>query len=75
VTARLAALLALVPFAPRSATARELADGLRDRGFAITRRSVQRELVTLARAMPLRVDTTERPYLWSWCACPCGRTR
>jgi arginine repressor len=73
-TTRHAALLALLPFAPKTTTARELVARLRDQGFTVTRRSVQRELVVLARVLPIRVDATEKPYLWSWSACPCGRT-
>lgn len=74
-TRRHAALLALLPFAPKTATARELAERLRDRGFPISQRSIQRELVALATHLPIRVDASTKPFLWAWSACPCGRTK
>lgn len=60
-------MLRLVPPFDRSGrTAQELVDGLAERGFAVTRRTVERDLEKLQQCMPLEVDAIARPQRWRW---------
>lgn len=72
---RFAALLTAIPFAPKAASTQQIVDSLRAHGFVITSRSVQRDLRLLQSYLPLRVESQEKPFLWSWCSCPCGKTK
>jgi hypothetical protein len=70
---RAAAILSLIPRRPRSITVRTLVGKLRDAGHVAHHRSVQRDLVVLARSLPLLVDRKSKPYRWGWSAvvsCP-----
>jgi predicted DNA-binding transcriptional regulator YafY len=62
---RILALLSLVPRAPRSTTADDLAETLDLFGHRAHRRSVQRDLVTLRHFGHVVADETAKPFRWS----------
>jgi predicted DNA-binding transcriptional regulator YafY len=47
-------------------TAAELSKALDVRGYAVARRTVERDLENLRAVMPLEVDERQRPHLWRW---------
>lgn len=59
-------LLRLIPRAPRKASTTELQERLRDRGFRIDLRSLQRDLRKLSFHFPIDCDREMRPYRWSF---------
>lgn len=60
-------MLRLVPpFDRPGRTAQELVDALAERGFVVTRRTVERDLEKLQQCMPLEVDALVRPQRWRW---------
>ena len=59
-------MLRLLPRAPVRITAKELCDRLSTADFAVTKRTVERDLNELAAVFPLEADTREKPYGWSW---------
>ncbi|MCX7890918.1 MAG: WYL domain-containing protein [Burkholderiales bacterium] len=65
-TRRILKMLELIPPAPRKATAAEIADGLDRAGFRVNKRSVERDLNELSRALPLVRSDRNRPYGWSF---------
>ncbi len=69
---RAAVMLAMIPRRPRSITVPALVEYLRDAGHVAHHRSVQRDLVVLARSLPLYVNRESKPYRWAWVhgACP-----
>lgn len=62
---RLFALLRLIPVEPRRIATTTLLEKLKDRGFSVTLRSVQRDLGRLSVPFSLQCDTSEVPYRWS----------
>lgn len=65
-TTRHLMLLHLIPRAPRSITAKHLAQALADRGIRVAVRSVQRDLDALSALFPLISDPSEREFRWSF---------
>ena len=59
-------MLRMIPRYPRTITAPQLSTALADHGFALTIRSVQRDLEKLSAHFPLIVDEDSRPYAWSF---------
>lgn len=60
-------MLRRIPRYPRKITVRALSDYLDDQGFAISERSVQRDLDGLSgRMFGLLSDVRDRPFGWSW---------
>ena len=59
-------MLRLIPRYPRKADARAITERLRDEGYAVTKRTVERDLQTLSGKFPLAIDDREKPYGWSW---------
>lgn len=59
-------LLRQVPRYPQKITAQAIRDSLSNQGFAVTERTVQRDLNELSSIFPLTVDDREKPYGWSW---------
>jgi predicted DNA-binding transcriptional regulator YafY len=47
-------------------SAQELVEALCERGFVVTRRTVERDLEKLQQVMPLEVDAAARPQRWRW---------
>lgn len=60
------AMLRTLPRAPRRITAMEVSDRLRDIGFDVTKRTVERDLQSLATRFPLILDDRSKPFGWSW---------
>ena len=56
----------LIPRYPRKISANQIQENLKDRGYDITLRSVQRDLQQLARIFPLISDESSIPFGWSW---------
>ena len=59
-------LLQCIPRYPHKTTARELAEHLHDEGYAVTKRTVERDLAALSEAFPLTSDERSKPFGWSW---------
>ncbi|EMM7970252.1 WYL domain-containing protein [Pseudomonas aeruginosa] len=63
---RLFALLRLIPTAPQRIATPTLLEKLRDRGFSVTLRSIQRDLNRLSIPFSLQCDDSELPFRWSF---------
>jgi predicted DNA-binding transcriptional regulator YafY len=57
-----------IPRHPRKIAAASLAAILEDSGYAISRRSLERDLQKLSAIFPIRCDDKHKPYGWSWSA-------
>jgi predicted DNA-binding transcriptional regulator YafY len=62
---RFLTMLRMLPRAPRKIDTATIERKLRDEGYAVTRRTIQRDLHQLARTFPLLCDE-HRPAGWSW---------
>ncbi len=62
---RFLTLLRMLPRAPRKIDTATLERRLRDEGYTVTRRTIQRDLHQLARTFPVLCDE-HRPAGWSW---------
>jgi predicted DNA-binding transcriptional regulator YafY len=62
---RFLTMLRMLPRAPRKIDTGALEQRLRDEGYIVTRRTIQRDLHQLARTFPLLCDE-HRPAGWSW---------
>lgn len=63
---RLFALLRLIPTEPQRIATPTLLEKLRDRGFSVTLRSIQRDLSRLSIPFSLQCDDSETPFRWSF---------
>lgn len=63
---RLFALLRLIPSEPHRIATPTLLEKLRDRGFSVTLRSIQRDLNRLSTPFSLQCDDSETPFRWSF---------
>lgn len=63
---RLLALLRLIPVEPQRIATTTLQEKLRDRGFSVSLRSVQRDLIRLSGPFPLQCDDSDMPFRWSF---------
>ncbi|HBO2018100.1 WYL domain-containing protein [Pseudomonas aeruginosa] len=63
---RLFALLRLIPTEPRRIATPTLLEKLRDKGFSVTLRSIQRDLNRLSVPFSLQCDDSETPFRWSF---------
>lgn len=63
---RLLETLRLLPRAPRKITAEEICRRLADRGYEVSKRTVERDLDKLSGAFPLVKDDRSKPYGWQW---------
>ncbi len=59
-------MLKRVPQQPRQITARELTELLAAEGFEVSKRTIERDLLSLAEIFPLTSNDRSRPYGWSW---------
>ncbi|MDZ7809631.1 MAG: WYL domain-containing protein [Arhodomonas sp.] len=59
-------MLSLVPRAPAKLTAGDMAARLAADGFAVSKRTVERDLHALSAVFPLYCDDRNRPYGWQW---------
>ena len=64
--ARQWAMLRAIPRSPQKATTGEIESRLRDEGFEVSRRTIERDLHTLSERFPLELDDRTRPYGWAW---------
>lgn len=55
-----------VPRHPNKASVQDIATGLAALGVDVSVRTIQRDLLDLARLFPIIVDDRSRPYGWSW---------
>src|SRR3546814_8069227 len=55
-----------IPRSPLRVTTGELEAKLADEGFAVSRRTLERDLHGLSGLFPLELDDRVRPYGWSW---------
>lgn len=60
------AMLRHIPQHPRQVSARELTEKLRSEGFEISKRTVERDLVSSSAIFPLISNERSIPYGWSW---------
>jgi predicted DNA-binding transcriptional regulator YafY len=60
------AMLRYIPQHPRQTTARELTERVEAEGFVVSKRTVERDLLTLSEIFPLLSNERSRPYGWSW---------
>lgn len=60
------AMLKCIPQHPRQITARELTERLESEGFEMSKRTVERDLLSLSEIFPLISNERSRPYGWSW---------
>ncbi len=58
--------LRLIPRYPRRLSAKDIVEKLRNQGFEVTKRTIERDLQSLSASFPLTVDTRSIPYGWSW---------
>jgi predicted DNA-binding transcriptional regulator YafY len=61
-------MLQLIPRLPRSVSVARIHTDLQAKGYALTRRTVERDLLDLQTRFSLEVDASQRPQLWSWAA-------
>ena len=59
-------MLNAIPRAPRKIDTPTLERRLAQKGFSVTRRSIQRDLIALSTLFPLVCDDATKPYGWSW---------
>jgi predicted DNA-binding transcriptional regulator YafY len=59
-------ILSLLPRPPQKIDAATIESRLRERGHAIHRRTIQRDLVELASVFPIVADERSKPYGWRW---------
>lgn len=60
------AMLRRIPQHPRQITSRELTERLESEGFEVSKRTVERDLLSLSEIFPLISNERSRPYGWSW---------
>ncbi len=65
-TLRQISMLELIPRAPRKTYTKELKSKLSDRGYEVDERTIQRDLISLERVLPLICDARDKPFGWSW---------
>jgi len=59
-------MLRHIPQHPRQITARELTERVEAEGFVVSKRTVERDLLSLSEVFPLISNEKSRPYGWSW---------
>lgn len=59
-------LIRKLPARPPGKTAASLADSLAAEGYAVSKRTVERDLVELSRLFPLRCNDVSVPFGWYW---------
>ena len=59
-------MLRMIPRYPQKITAKALHEKLQDEQFDVTKRTVERDLLSLSEMFPLVSDERDKPYGWSW---------
>src|ERR1700690_813976 len=68
-------ILSLLPKRPRRVDTASLEQLLRERGYDVHRRTIQRDLIQLSAVFPIVADERQKPFGWRWSenAClPCS---
>ena len=65
-TLRQLKLLEILPRSPSKKSSQDLRRELLERGFDISIRTIQRDLIALSGILPLVSDERDKPYGWSW---------
>ena len=60
------AMLKRIPQHPRQITAKELTERLEADQFEVSKRTIERDLLSLSEIFPLLSNEKSRPYGWSW---------
>ena len=60
------AMLRLIPRLPRKRPASEILSLLEEDGYKISKRTIERDLISLSEVFPLECDTRSKPFGWSW---------
>ena len=63
---RMIKMTELIPRYPSKVTAQQIKEGLENRGYKISLRTVQRDLQELSRLFPIECDDVSIPFGWSW---------
>jgi predicted DNA-binding transcriptional regulator YafY len=63
---RLLTMLRYIPQHPRQITAREITERVETDGFVVSKRTVERDLLSMSEIFPLVSNERSRPYGWSW---------
>lgn len=59
-------MLHLIPRSPAQITVADLTQALKDQGYQVTSRTVQRDLNDISLVMPLECNDRSKPYGWKW---------
>lgn len=59
-------MLRMIPRHPQKITAKDLHERLIEEKFEVTKRTIERDLISLSTLFPLVSDERERPYGWGW---------
>lgn len=59
-------MLRMIPRYPIKATAKELCEKLHAENYSVTKRTIERDLMTLSESFPIACDERDKPYGWSW---------
>ena len=59
-------MLRMIPRHPHKVTAKSLHEKLKSEQFDVTKRTVERDLLSLSELFPLVSDERDKPYGWSW---------
>ena len=59
-------MLRMIPRHPHKVTAKLLHEKLKSEQFDVTKRTVERDLLSLSELFPLVSDERDKPYGWSW---------
>ena len=63
---RMIKMTELIPRYPSKVTAQQIKEGLQNRGYKTSLRTVQRDLQELSRLFPIECDDVSIPFGWSW---------
>lgn len=59
-------MLRMIPRYPIKITATQLHEKLKSENYVITKRTIERDLMTLSESFPIVCDERDKPYGWSW---------
>jgi predicted DNA-binding transcriptional regulator YafY len=59
-------MLRLIPRYPYKITAKQLYEKLHAENYVVTKRTIERDLMTLSESFPIVSDERDKPYGWSW---------
>ena len=59
-------MLRLLPRYPLKVTAKQLCEKLHAESYEVTKRTIERDLMSLSESFPIIADERDKPYGWSW---------